>query len=86
MLGNTITSDGKFKFVVAEGESLRLPVPPTGNTNTLGRFRPDVRTFLKRWVAEAPTHHYALGVGHHAETISKVADVLGIESVVVAQD
>ena len=40
----------------------------------------------KRWVAEAPTHHYALGVGHHAQTIKKVADVLGIESVIVSQD
>lgn len=86
MLGNTVTADGKFKFVISEGESLRLPVPPTGNTNTLGRFRPDIRTFLKRWVAEAPTHHYALGVGHHAHTIKKVADVLGIESVIVSQD
>ncbi len=86
MLGNTVTADGKFKFVIAEGESLRLPVPPTGNTNTLGRFRPDIRTFLKRWVAEAPTHHYALGVGHHAHTIKKVADVLGIEAVIVSQD
>ncbi|MFD0864440.1 L-fucose/L-arabinose isomerase family protein [Tessaracoccus lubricantis] len=86
MLGNTLTAEGRFKFVIAEGESLHLPVPPTGNTNTLGRFRPDIRTFLKRWVAEAPTHHYALGVGHHAQTIKKVADVLGIESVVVSQD
>ncbi|MFD0864215.1 hypothetical protein ACFQ06_00120 [Tessaracoccus lubricantis] len=85
MLGNTITSEGRFKFVIAEGESLRLPVPPTGNTNTLGRFEPDVRTFLKRWVREAPTHHYALGIGHHASTIAKVADVLGIEAVIVSE-
>lgn len=83
MLGNTITADGRFKFVIAEGESLPMPVPPTGNTNTLGRFEPDVRTFLKRWTREAPTHHYALGIGHHAHTLAKVADVLGIESVIV---
>lgn len=86
MLGNTLTGDGKFKFVIAEGESLHLPVPPTGNTNTLGRFKPDVRTFLKRWVREAPTHHYALGIGHHADTIAKVADVVGIESVIVSAE
>ncbi|MHB1009748.1 MAG: hypothetical protein ACYC1E_11040 [Propionibacteriaceae bacterium] len=86
MLGNTITANGKFKFVIAEGQSLHLPVPPTGNTNTLGRFQPDVRTFLKRWVAEAPTHHYALGIGHHAATIQKIATVLNIEAVIVAPD
>ena len=32
---------------------------------------------------EGPTHHYALGIGHHAETISKIADALGIENVIV---
>ncbi len=84
MLGITSTFDGRFKFVIGEGESERGPIPPTGNTNTRGFFRPDIRTFLKAWVAEGPTHHYALGVGHHARTIRKVADCLGVESVVVA--
>ena len=69
--------------MIAEGESLHLPVPPTGNTNTLGKFKPDVRTFLKKWMAEGPTHHFALGIGHHAKTIKKIADVLGIDAVVV---
>ena len=46
-------------FVIAEGESVGGPIPPTGNTNTRGFFQPDVRTFLKRWVAEGPTHHFA---------------------------
>ena len=32
---------------------------------------------------EGPTHHYALGVGHHAETIAKIAGILGIEYVIV---
>lgn len=83
MLSISQTYQGKFKFVLAEGESVRGPIPPTGNTNTRGYFQPDVRTFLKRWVAEGPTHHFALGVGHHAGTIAKVADILGIKSVIV---
>ncbi|MBT7165629.1 MAG: L-fucose/L-arabinose isomerase family protein [Victivallales bacterium] len=83
MLSIGVKADGTFKFVLAEGESVRWPIPPTGNPNTHGRFKPDVRTFLKRWVAEGPTHHFALGIGHHAATIAKVADCLGIESVVV---
>ena len=66
MLSIGVTAQGKFKFVIAEGESVRGPIPPTGNTNTRGFFQPDVRTFLKRWVAEGPTHHFALGIGHHA--------------------
>ncbi len=86
MLSIGVTYGGKFKFVIAEGESVGGPIPPTGNTNTRGFFQPDVRTFLKRWVAEGPTHHFALGVGNHADTLEKVAEVLDIESVVVARN
>jgi L-arabinose isomerase len=78
-----VTAEGRFKFVVAEGESVRGPIPPTGNTNTRGFFKPEVRTFLKRWVAEGPTHHFALGVGHRAETIRQIAEILGIPCAVV---
>jgi len=77
------TYDGKFKFVIAEGESVPGPIPATGNTNTRGKFKPDVRTFLSKWVKEGPTHHFSLGVGHHASTIVKIANYLGIESVIV---
>ncbi|MFA6715877.1 MAG: hypothetical protein WCS27_10915, partial [Victivallaceae bacterium] len=80
MLGITLNAAGKFKFVIAEGESMAGPIPPTGNTNTHGRFEPDVRTFLKRWCAAGPTHHFALGIGHHAETIQKVANCLKIDT------
>jgi L-arabinose isomerase len=85
MLSIGLTTHNKFKFVIAEGASVRGPIPPTGNTNTRGFFQPDVRTFLTRWVAEGPTHHFALGIGRHAQTIKKIADVLNIESVIVAE-
>lgn len=83
MLSISVKSDGKFKFIIAEGESVAGPIPPTGNTNTHGKFFPDVRTFLKRWAAEGPTHHFALGIGYHAEIIKKVAECLDIEAVII---
>lgn len=83
MLSIGVTADGRFKFILAEGESVRGPIPPTGNTNTRGFFQPDVRTFLKCWVAQGPTHHFSLGIGHHARTIQRIADILKLESVVV---
>ena len=83
MLGITQTADGKFKFVIGEGVSKAGPIPPTGNTNTRGFFEPTTKEFIKRWVMEGPTHHYALGIGHHAETIAKIGAVLGIETVIV---
>lgn len=83
MLSINSTYEGKFKFVIAEGMSVEGPIPPTGNTNTRGVFKPDVRTFLKKWVKEGPTHHFALGIGHHAASIRKIAGYLNIEAVVV---
>ncbi len=83
MLSINSTFDGKFKFVIAEGQSVEGPIPPTGNTNTRGFFKPDVRTFLQRWMREGPTHHFALGVGHHAETIKKIANYLNLEAVII---
>lgn len=84
MLSISSTYNGKFKFVIAEGESVAGPIPPTGNTNTRGFFKPDVRTFLHRWIKEGPTHHFALGIGHHAETIRKIAGYLQIEAVIIS--
>ncbi len=83
MLGITQTANGKFKFVIGEGISKKGPIPPTGNTNTRGFFEPTTKEFIKKWVMEGPTHHYALGIGHHAETIAKIADILDIEYVIV---
>lgn len=83
MLSIGVKNDGKFKFIIAEGESVAGPIPPTGNSNTHGRFQPDVRTFLTRWCKEGPTHHFALGIGHHAKTIAKIAASFGVESVIV---
>lgn len=86
MLSIGVTGDGRFKFVVAEGESVRGPIPPTGNTNTRGFFKPDVRTFLRRWVAEGPTHHFGLGIQHRAETLRRLADVLNVPCAVIRTD
>jgi L-arabinose isomerase len=86
MLGVTLNAQGRFKFVVAEGQSVDGPIPATGNTNTRGFFNPDVRTFLKRWTREGPTHHFALGTGHRAETLRRLAEVLGIECAVIGKE
>jgi len=85
MLSIGVTGNGKFKFVIAEGESVHGPIPPTGNTNTRGFFPPDVRTFLKSWVAEGPTHHFALGTGHNGRLIREVGKILDLETAFVTE-
>lgn len=86
MLGITQKASGAFKFIIAEGESKAGPIPPTGNTNTRGFFSPDVKTFLKRWFSEGPTHHFALGIGHKAAVIKKIGDFLGVDSVIISKE
>ncbi|HAM09158.1 MAG: arabinose isomerase [Bacteroidetes bacterium GWE2_41_25] len=85
MLSINSTYEGRFKFVIAEGLSVKGPIPPTGNTNTRGFFEPDIKTFLKSWIKEGPTHHFALGIGHHASSLEKIANYLNIESKVVTR-
>ena len=79
LLGLTQTAAGKLKLVTAEGESIAGPILKIGNTNSRVRFKLPPGEFLNRWCAEGPTHHFALGIGHKAATIQKLADVLDIE-------
>ncbi len=83
MLGITQTASGSFKFVIGEGESKKGAIPPTGNTNTRGFFEPTTKEFIKKWVMEGPTHHYALGIGHHGKALEKIGKLLGVETVFV---
>lgn len=85
LLSIGVTDNGKFKFIIAEGESMPGPIPPTGNTNTHGKFLPDIRTFLTDWCKAGPTHHFALGVGHHAQELIDVARSFNIEYVKVTK-
>ncbi|MBL0161779.1 MAG: L-fucose/L-arabinose isomerase family protein [Bryobacterales bacterium] len=86
MLSMGLNAAGKFHFVIAEGQSMHGAIPATGNTNTRGFFLPDIRTFLKRWVAAGPTHHFALGIGHHARALGRIADILGLDHVLVTPE
>ena len=84
-VGLTQDVAGKFRFVLAEGESLPGPIPPTGNTNTRCRFAPDVAGFIENWSLAAPTHHFALGVGHIAGLVADFARCYGLECINVTE-
>lgn len=84
ILGVTQDGDGRLRMLVAEGESIPGPVLQIGNTNSRLKFVSDPATFMDTWCQEAPTHHVALGIGHHATVIQHIAKLLGIECVVLS--
>ena len=48
------------------------------------RFALPPGEFIDRWCGHAPTHHFALGVGHRRAAVPKVAELMGIALEVVA--
>ena len=83
LLSINVDRDGKFRMIAAEGESLAGEIPQTGNTNTRVSFGCPICEFLSRWCEAGPTHHLALGVGHHMDTLRKFAKISGIELIEV---
>lgn len=76
--------NGKFKFLLAQAESVPGPILEIGNTNSRYRFPTGARRFINEWSAQGPAHHCAVGVGHLASKIEKLGKLLGIETVHVS--
>ncbi len=79
LLAVVTTRDGKLKLLVAEGESVPGPILEIGNTNSRYKFPLGVKAFIVAWSKEGPAHHCAIGVGHIASKIRKLAALLGLE-------
>jgi L-arabinose isomerase len=79
IVGCTQTRDGRLKLIAAEGESIPGDTFRIGNTNSRLRFDLPPAEFFERWCAEGPTHHVALGVGHTAGDVRRVATLLGLD-------
>ena len=77
-LGVTQTAGGRLKFIVTEAEATDDEIMTIGNTQTHVRLANDPDTWYERWLMEAPTHHFAMSVGHNAALFRKVADLTGV--------
>jgi L-arabinose isomerase len=70
---------GSTFLLTAEGASVPGPTLQIGNTNSRYRFPIPAREFIDRWSKAGPAHHCAIGVGHIADRIDKLARLVGIE-------
>jgi L-arabinose isomerase len=82
-LGVTQTGDGRMKMIISEGEAVKAPILMIGNTQTHIRFDCPPDAYMDRWFVEAPTHHCAMSVGHNASLFKKVAELLGVNKIIV---
>lgn len=82
-LGLTQKADGTYKFIISEGIATDKEIMCIGNTQTQVDFGVHPDDYFDRWFREKPTHHCAMSVGHNKSLFIKVADLLGIDAVVV---
>jgi L-arabinose isomerase len=82
-LGCTQTKDGRLKFIISEAEAVDAPIMTIGNTQTHVKFSCDPDSYMDQWFAEAPTHHFAMSVGHNARLFKKIAILMNIPYVII---
>lgn len=75
-------SEGIF-LLVAEGEVVEGATLQIGNTNSRYRFPCGIRAFIEQWSKAGPSHHCAIGRGHIAGKLRKLAFLFGIKLIEV---
>ena len=80
---SVVETDAGVKLVAAHAETVPGPILEIGNTNSRYRFACGARRFMEAWNAAGPAHHCAVGVGHIASKIQKLALLLGFDFVAI---
>lgn len=83
LLGLGQERDGRFRFVVAEGEVVDGPHLAIGNTTSRVDFGCHPGEWTDAWSVSGVGHHWALGTGHRAAELKAVADLIGLPTVLV---
>ena len=79
-----IEAQGKWRFIISEGESLAIDRRPVAAPQML--FRPaaqPINAWCDAWLAAGGPHHLALAYGKLTPTLEKAAYLLGLDVAVV---
>ena len=69
-----------FRLIAAEASVLPEPPPALGVPRGYLRFGDGSRSGFDWWCEAGANHHLALAPGRHADTVTALAEILGIES------
>jgi L-arabinose isomerase len=76
----TTLANGKLKFIVTEGQVVDFPyIPDLGRPHYKFMPNSNLCDFLTRFSIEGGSHHQAMSYGTWADTVEKIAALLGIE-------
>jgi L-arabinose isomerase len=76
-----VEDEDRIKLMTAQGHAVEAPTFNIGNTNSAYRFDISSKEFISSWSKRGPSHHLAIGLGHHASIIQKYAFLLDIEHI-----
>jgi len=71
--------DGSFRLAVAEGTVVNGPLLAIGNTTSRVDFGVDPGEWTDLWSGSGVGHHWALGTGHRAADLRRVAELCGLD-------
>jgi L-arabinose isomerase len=83
LLALTQRRDGALRMIVSEGQVVAGPLLEIGNTSSRVDFGREPGEWVDAFCGAGPAHHWALGTGSHAGTISRIGELTGIEVVTV---
>jgi len=76
MLGLSSDVNSQFRFIAAEAESTRGPVPLMGNSITRAKVKGSINKFVVDWAKAGNTHHLSLCLGHIGNAVEKLCSTL----------
>lgn len=63
-------------LLCAESESVSGPILQIGNTNSRYKYSLGAKKFMNQWLKQGLAHRIAIGIGHIADIIQKLAPIL----------